>query len=71
MKDIGLPEFISPEDFVDLHDIVKRNEKHDSTGEVEIVQVESVTPCQVHKFMEHLIKAHVVLQHLSSKMTIY
>jgi hypothetical protein len=59
MKDIGLPEFGSPEDFVDLHDIVKRHAEHDSTWEVEIAQVASMTPGQVKKFMEHPIKAHV------------
>jgi hypothetical protein len=31
MKDIGLPEFGSPEDFVDLHDIVKKHVEQDST----------------------------------------
>jgi hypothetical protein len=44
MKDIGLPEFDSPEDFFDLHDIVKRHAEHDSAWEVEIVQVASMTP---------------------------
>jgi hypothetical protein len=37
MKDIGLPEFGSPEDFVDLHDIVKIHAEHDSTWESKIV----------------------------------
>jgi hypothetical protein len=31
MRDIGLPEFDSPEDFVDLHDIVKQHVEQDST----------------------------------------
>jgi hypothetical protein len=30
MKDIGLLEFVSPEDFLDLHDIFKRHEEQDS-----------------------------------------
>jgi hypothetical protein len=30
-----------------------------------------MTPGQVKKFMEHLIKAHTVLQHLSAKMIRY
>jgi hypothetical protein len=29
MRDIGLPEFVSPEDFVDLHDIVKQHAEQD------------------------------------------
>jgi hypothetical protein len=71
MKDIGLPEFGSPEDFVDLHDIVKRHAEHDSTWEVEITQVASMTPGQVKKFMEHPIKARTTLQRLSAKMIRY
>jgi hypothetical protein len=31
MKDIGLPEFGTPDDFVDLRDIVKSHIKQDST----------------------------------------
>jgi hypothetical protein len=52
MKDIGLPEFDSPEDFVDLHDIVKQ----DGTKVVNMV------PGQVQQFMEHPIKAQTILQ---------
>jgi hypothetical protein len=39
MKDIGLPEFGSPEDFVDLHDIVKQHAEQDSTWTAEIEKV--------------------------------
>jgi hypothetical protein len=31
MKDIGLLEFDSPEDFVDLHEIVKKHVEQEST----------------------------------------
>jgi hypothetical protein len=68
MKDIGLPEFRSPEDIVDLHDIVKRHAEQDSTWTVEITQVERMTPTQIQQFMEHSIKARVVLQRLSAKI---
>jgi hypothetical protein len=71
MKDIGLPEFGSPEDFVDLHDIVKRHAEQDSAWEAEITQVASMTPGQVRKFMEHSIKAHTTLQRLSAKVIKY
>jgi hypothetical protein len=70
MKDIGLPDFGSPEDIVDLHDIVKRHAEQDSAWGVEITKVESMTLGQIHKFMEHLIKARAVLQHLSVKVII-
>jgi hypothetical protein len=71
MKGIGLPEFGSPEDFVDLHDIVKRHAEQDSTWTMEITQVESMAPGQIQQFMEHPIKAHAVLQRLSAKIVKY
>jgi hypothetical protein len=71
MKDIGLPEFGSPEDFVDLHDIVKQHAEQDSTWTTEIEKVASMVPGQVQQFMEHLIKARAVLQWLSVKIIKY
>jgi hypothetical protein len=71
MKDIVLLEFRSPKYFVDLHDIVKRHAEQDSSWEVEIAQVVRMTPGQVKNFMEHSIKARVVLQCLSAKMIRY
>jgi hypothetical protein len=62
MKDIGLLEFGSPEDFVDLHDIVKKHAEQDSAWTTEITKVVSMVPGQVQQFMEHLIKARAVLQ---------
>jgi hypothetical protein len=47
MKDIDLPKFGSPEDFVDLHDIVKKHAKKESTWTREIAKVESMGPVQV------------------------
>jgi hypothetical protein len=38
---------------------------------VENVQVASMTPGQVKKFVEYLIKARTTLQHLGAKMIIY
>jgi hypothetical protein len=57
MKDIGLPEFNSPEDFVNLHDIVKQHAEQDSVWTTEIEKVASMVASQVQQFMEHLIKA--------------
>jgi 1,2-phenylacetyl-CoA epoxidase PaaB subunit len=61
MKDIGLLDFVSPKDFINFHDIVKRHVEQDSTWAVEIAQVESMTPDQIQQFMEHPIKARAVL----------
>jgi hypothetical protein len=71
MKGIGLPEFDSPEDSVDLHDIVKRHVEQDSAWGVDISHVESMAPCQIQQFMEYPIKAHAVLQQLSAKIIKY
>jgi hypothetical protein len=71
MKDIVLPNFGSPKDFVELHDIVKRHAEQDLVWEVEIAQVVSMTPGQVKKFMEHSFKARAVLQCLNAKMIRY
>jgi hypothetical protein len=62
MRDIGLPKFNSPEDFVDLHDIVKQHAEQDSLWTVEIEKVENMASGQVQHFMEHLIKARTMLQ---------
>jgi hypothetical protein len=71
MKDISLLEFVSPEDFVNLHDIVKQHAEHDSAWEVDIMQVVSMTPGQVQNFMEHLIKNRAILHRLSAKVIKY
>jgi hypothetical protein len=47
MKGIGLPEFGSHEDFVDLHDIVKRHVEQESPWAVDITQVASMAPGQI------------------------
>jgi hypothetical protein len=71
MRDIGLPEFGSPEDFVDLHDIVKQNAEKDLAWNGEIEKVENIAPGQVQQFMEHPIKARTILQQLSVKVVKY
>ena len=47
MRDIGLPEFGSPEDFFDLHDIVKQHAEKDSSWTREIEKVVNMVPGQV------------------------
>jgi hypothetical protein len=47
MKDIGLPEFGTPEDFVDLHDIVKLHPKQDSSWTAEIEKVVNMVAGEV------------------------
>jgi hypothetical protein len=61
MENIDLPEFIPLENFVDLHDIVKQHSKKDSEWEEEILQISSMTPGQVNKFVEHPTKSLIVI----------
>jgi hypothetical protein len=61
MTNIDLLEFGSPNNFVDLHDIVKQYAEQDSSWTAEIEKVANMAPGQVKKFMEHPIKARAVL----------
>ena len=71
MRNIDLPEFGPPEDFSDLHDIVKQHEEKDFAWEAEISQISSMILGQVNKFMEPPIKSLAILQHLSVKLIKY
>jgi len=62
MKDIGLPELGTPNDFVDLCDIVESHTKQDSSWAEELAKVTNTAPRQVQWFIEHLIRARTVLQ---------
>jgi hypothetical protein len=56
-----LPKFGTPNDFVELHDIVKLHVEQDSSWAVEIAKVANMAPGQVQQFMKHLIKDWAVL----------
>jgi hypothetical protein len=71
MKDIRLPEFGMPDDFVDLRDIFKSNTEKDSSWDEEIAKVTDTTLGQVRQFMEHPIKARAMLQQLSASIVKY
>jgi hypothetical protein len=60
MKDIGLPKFRSPKEFVDMHDIVKQHAEQDSAWTKEIAKVASMVLGQVEQFMECPIKAQAI-----------
>jgi hypothetical protein len=71
MKDIELPEFGTPNEFVDLLGIVTTHAEQDSSWAKEITKVIDKAPGQVRKFMEHPIKALAMLQQLSAKIVKY
>jgi hypothetical protein len=47
MKDIDLPQFGTPDNFFDLHNIIKTHLKKDSSWAEEIVKVTDMAPGQV------------------------
>jgi hypothetical protein len=62
MRDIGLPEFDTPDDFFNLHDIVKSHAEQESSWAEEIAKVANMAPGQVQQFMDHQIKYRAMLQ---------
>jgi hypothetical protein len=71
MKDIGLPEFGTPDDFVNLRDIVKLHIEQDSSCVEELAKVIDTALGQVRQFMEHPIKARAMLRQLSVNLVKY
>jgi hypothetical protein len=71
MKEIDLPEFGMPDEFVNLHDIVKSHTEQDSLWAEEIAKVTDMVSGQVRQFMEHPIKAQAMLQQLSANIVKY
>ena len=47
MKDIGLPEFDTPDKFIELSDVGKLNAKQDSLWTKELAKITNVKPGQV------------------------
>ena len=47
MRDIDLPEFSTPDELVDLRDIVKLHVEQDSSWAAKITKVENMVPGQV------------------------
>jgi hypothetical protein len=71
MKDIGLPEFGTPDKFIDLSDIVKLHAKQDSIWTEELAKMTDARPGQVQRFAEPPIRARTMLQQLNSSLVKY
>jgi alpha-amylase/alpha-mannosidase (GH57 family) len=71
MRDIGLLEFSKPDDFVELHDMVKLHVKQESSWAAEREKVVKMARGQVKKFMEHPMSTWTMLQQLSAKVVKY
>jgi hypothetical protein len=71
MRNIDLPEFGPPEDFSDLHDIVKQHEEKDLAWEVEDFTDFKHDPGSSEEVHGTPIKSLAVLQCLSVKLIKY
>jgi hypothetical protein len=71
MKDIELPEFENPDNFVGLCDVVESHTKQDLLWAEELAKVTNVARGQVQRFMEHLIRAWTMLQQLNTNLVKY
>jgi len=68
MRDIWLPEFGMPKNFVDLNNVIKQLVEHDRKFKVDALQITTLERGQVKKFVAGPIVALVVLRYLSTKM---
>jgi hypothetical protein len=71
MKDVGLPEFDTPDNFIDLSDVVKMHAEQYALWTKEFAKIADAKPGQVRQFVEHLIRARTMLQQLNSSLVKY
>jgi hypothetical protein len=71
MKDIKLPEFGTPSEFIDIRDVLKVYAEQDSLWTEECAKVADARPGQVQQFTEHPIRAKTMLQQLNSTLVKY
>ena len=71
MKDIKLPEFRTPSEFIDIRNVLKVYAEEDSLWTEECAKVADARPRQVQQFIEHLIRDKTMLQQLNSTLVKY
>ena len=71
MKDVGLPDFGTPDNFIDLSDVVKLHAKQDVIWSEDSANIADARPGKVQQFAEHPIRAQTMLQHLNSSLVKY
>jgi hypothetical protein len=57
MKDVGLPEFGTPDEFINLSDVFQLYAEQDSLWTEEFTKITGARPGQVQQFAEHPIRA--------------
>jgi hypothetical protein len=68
MRDISLPEFSMPDDFINLNDMVKQCMESDEKFESDVFEVKRMEGGKFKRLVDGLIGASWVLQHLSPKI---
>jgi hypothetical protein len=71
MKDSGLPEFGTPDEFINLSDVFQTHAEQDSLWVEECTKITDARPGQVQQFMEHPIRARTMLQQLNASLVKY
>jgi hypothetical protein len=71
MKDIKLPEFDTPDDVINLRDIVESYAKKYSSWAKRLPQVTDIALGEVQQFLEHPISTRAVLQQLGASLIKY
>ena len=71
MKDIKLPEYGTPNMFINLNEIIKLCTEQDVLWAEECAKFIDAKPGQVQQFVGHPIKARTMLQQLNFSLTKY
>jgi hypothetical protein len=71
MKDVGLPEFNTPDEFTNLRDVFKTHSIQYSFWAEECAKVTDANPGQVQQFVGHLNNARAMMQQLNSSLVKY
>ena len=71
MKDIGLPEYGTPDMFINLNEIIKVCIKQDASWAEECAKIIDAKPGKIQQFIGHLIKARAILQKLNFSLAKY
>jgi len=71
MKDFGLPEFSTLDEFINLGDVFKMHVEQYSLWAEECTKITNARPGQEKKFVEHPIRARTMLQQLNSSLVRY
>jgi hypothetical protein len=71
MKDSGLPELDTPDEFIKLSDVFKTHTEQDSLWAEQCTKIVDARPGKVQKFVEHPIIARTMLQQLNASLVKY